>query len=320
MIDILHIARDVLDNEITGLKALQSSIGKSFIEAVSTLADTKGRTIVTGMGKSGHVARKIASTLSSTGTPALYVHPGEASHGDLGMITRNDTILALSKSGETSELQDLLAYASRFSIKLVAITGGKKSTLSETATTTIVLPSVSEACDITHAPTTSTTMMMALGDALAISLLRSKGVTATDFHGFHPGGNLGAALRRVSTLMHSATPERLLPLCDDQTPMKQAINTLTKGGFGCIGITDTKGILVGILTDGDVRRHFDEEISSKPISEVMTKAPKTVEPTTIAGDALAIMSAGKITSLFVVENGKPVGLLHIHDCIASGVV
>lgn len=321
--DSIATARKVLDNEIAGLNALRDQLGDEYSAMVAILRATKGRIIVTGMGKSGHVARKIASTFSSTGTPAYYVHPGEASHGDLGMITSQDTILALSKSGETAELGDLLGYAKRFSIPVTAISAGTNSSLINLATASIVLPDIAEACTITNAPTTSTTMMIAAGDALAISLMRDKGMTANEFHGFHPGGLLGAALRRVEDLMHKDVGA--LPLCNENADLNQAITIMNEGGFGCVGILDSSGKLSGILTDGDLRRLFVQSGSrdnndSPKVAALMTRSPKTVEPDTIAGDALALMNSDKITALFVLKNQKPVGLLHIHDCLASGVV
>ncbi len=313
----LEVGRDVLTVEITGLEALKASLDGEFSRAVEILKNVKGKIIATGMGKSGHVARKIAATLSSTGAPAIFVHPGEASHGDLGMITRDDGILALSKSGETPEMSDLLAYAQRFSVPLVAITCGASSTLAAKANARLILPDAKEACGETRAPTTSTTMMMALGDALAVALLRDKGFTASDFHGFHPRGNLGAALRRVRDMMHG---DERLPLCIDTAPLADAVRTLNAGGFGCVGIVDREGLLVGILTDGDLRRAFGKADPALPVSVVMTKTPKTVAPDTLAGEALAILSKGKITALFVTADGKPVGLLHVHDCLSTGVL
>lgn len=313
----VEIARGVLDLEIKGLEALRDSLGAGFEQTVTLLKSARGRVIVTGMGKSGHVAHKIASTLSSTGAPALYVHPAEASHGDLGMIARDDVILALSKSGETPELRDLLGYAARFSIPVAAITCGAGSALAKAAKALILLPKADEACNETRAPTTSTTMMMAAGDALAIALLREKGFTAADFHGFHPGGNLGAALRRVKDLMHdlSATP-----LCPEAASTREAVEVLNNGGFGCVGLVDKNGLLTGILTDGDLRRKFAAVDPASPVREVMTKSPKTVFPDTLAGDALALLSRNKITAVFVVENDRPVGLLHVHDCLSTGVL
>lgn len=318
MFDPLATGRDVLRTEIAGLEALSKSLDGSFGKVISVLAAVKGRIIVTGMGKSGHVARKIAATLASTGAPSLFVHPAEASHGDLGMVVREDAILALSKSGETEELRALLAYAARFSIPVIAMTAGKSSTLARAAVALIALPPAAEACGETRAPTTSTTMMMAAGDAIAVALLRARGFTATDFQDFHPGGNLGAALRRVSDLMHH---ERELPLCTDGTQLETAVAAMSKAGFGCIGVIDRSGALIGILTDGDLRRLFGRDLKSATIGAVMTRNPKTVSPSTLAGEALAALSDRKITALFVVdESKKPVGLLHVHDCLASGVL
>lgn len=313
----LEAGRDVLALEIAGLEALKASLDGEFSRAVDLLKGVRGKIIATGMGKSGHVARKIAATLSSTGAPAIFVHPGEASHGDLGMITREDGVLALSKSGETPEMSDLLAYAQRFSVPIVAVTCGANSTLAKTAAACIVLPDAKEACGETRAPTTSTTMMMALGDALAVTLLRDKGFTASDFHGFHPRGNLGQALRRVSDMMHA---HERLPLCIDTAPLDDAVRTLNAGGFGCVGIVDREGRLVGILTDGDLRRAFGRADPTSPVAAFMTKTPKTVAPDTLAGEALALLSKGKITALFVTEGDKPVGLLHVHDCLSTGVL
>ncbi len=334
--DPLNVARDVLDKEINGLAALRDSLGDTFEKAAELLSAPRaaqsisnptsstqpisphGRIIVTGMGKSGHIARKIAATFASTGAPSLFVHPAEASHGDLGMIAPQDVVLALSKSGETHELHNIVSHAKRFSIPLVAITGGAGSTLAKAAAVTILLPNAVEACDQTRAPTTSTTMMLAVGDALAVALLRQKGFTSAAFRDFHPGGNLGAALRRVKDLMH--TDLSSLPLCPEHTSLSDAVHKMTAGGFGCIGVTNSADHLIGMLTDGDLRRRFGEATPDQPLAVIMTRAPKTVTPDTLAGEALRLMSDGKITALFVVENGAPVGLLHIHDCLAVGVL
>ncbi|WP_428409417.1 KpsF/GutQ family sugar-phosphate isomerase [Hyphococcus sp.] len=313
----LDIARNVLALEIKGLETLKSSLGSDFAAAVDLIHKAKGRVVVTGMGKSGHVARKIAATFSSTGTPALFVHPAEASHGDLGMISKDDVVLALSKSGETAELGDLLAYTARFSIPVVAITSVAGSALSKSSQIDLILPDIEEACGETFAPTTSTTMMMALGDALAVALLRARGFSASDFQGFHPGGKLGAALRKARDLMHG--PEKL-PLAGLDAPMTEVVAIISAGGFGCAGIVDDKGLLKGIITDGDIRRHFTNGAQSKTAAEVMTKNPRTAYPETLAGDILAYMSKNKITALFVIENEKPVGLVHVHDCLSIGVV
>jgi arabinose-5-phosphate isomerase len=317
MANSLDIARTVLALEIMGLEALQASLGDDFAAAVGLIQKAKGRLAVTGMGKSGHVARKIAATFSSTGTPALFVHPAEASHGDLGMISRDDVILALSKSGETAELGDLLAYAARWSIPVVSITSAAQSALAKAAKIALTLPDIEEACGETFAPTTSTTMMMALGDALAVALLRARGFSASDFQGFHPGGKLGAALRKARDLMHDADA---LPLVALKTPMTKVVETISSGKFGCAGVVDEKGLLKGIITDGDIRRHFTRNAQNQIAEEVMTKNPHTAKPDTLAGDVLALMSKTKITALFVIENEKPVGIIHVHDCLSIGVV
>lgn len=317
MSDPLDIARNVLALEIKGLEALKAGLGSDFAAAVALIHKAKGRVVVTGMGKSGHIARKIAATFSSTGTPALFVHPAEASHGDLGMISRDDVVLALSKSGETAELGDLLAYTARFSIPVVAITSVAGSALSKSAQIDLILPDIEEACGETFAPTTSTTMMMALGDALAVALLRARGFSASDFQGFHPGGKLGAALRKARDLMHG--PDAL-PLASLDAPMTDVVAIISKGGFGCAGIVDESGFLKGIITDGDIRRHFSNGAQSKTAAEVMTENPRTAYPETLAGDILAYMSKNKITTIFVIEQDKPVGLVHVHDCLSVGVV
>ena len=313
----VDIAREVIALEIAGLNALKASLDGGFTAVVGLLGAAEGRIIVTGMGKSGHVAHKIASTFASTGAPATFVHPGEASHGDLGMISSKDVILALSKSGETAELRDLLAYAARFSIPLAAITCVEGSTLEKAATACLILPKATEACGETRAPTTSTTMMMASGDAMAVALLRKRGFTADDFQGFHPGGNLGAALRRVRDLMH---PAEKLPLVKMSASLPEAVKTISAGGFGCVGVVDDAGALQGIITDGDLRRQLETGLAKKTAAEVMTKSPQTAAPDTLAGDVLALLSREKITALFVVENEQPIGLVHVHDCLSTGVL
>lgn len=317
MTDPLLIARDVISQEIKGLEILKEALGEDFASAVALLNSAEGRVVVTGMGKSGHVARKIAATLASTGTPALFVHPAEASHGDLGMISADDVILALSKSGETSELGDLLAHAARFTIPIVSITADARSTLAKAAVVALNLPPADEACGETFAPTTSTTMMMALGDALAVALLRERGFTAGDFQGFHPGGKLGAALRRARDLMHGTDA---LPLTAEETPMPQVVETISSGGFGCVGVVDKDGLLKGVITDGDIRRQFDKIAPDKLARDVMTKEPRTAAPDSLAGDVLAHMSRNKITAIFVIEDGRPVGIVHVHDCLSIGVL
>ncbi len=317
MTKYLEIASEVIELEISGLEALKSALDERFAGVVDLLKAAAGRIVVTGMGKSGHVARKLAATLSSTGSPAMFVHPAEASHGDLGMISPKDVILALSKSGETAELGDLLAYARRFSIPVAAMTFQSDSTLAKTAAAAFILPPMREACGETRAPTTSTTMMMAAGDALAVALLRDRGFTADDFQGFHPGGNLGAALKRVTDLMHDADK---LPLASPDTGMLDVVKIITDGGFGCAGVVDKDGALIGIITDGDLRRHYRADLAVMTAREVMTEGPRTSPPEALAGDVLALMSREKITALFVVKDRRPIGIVHVHDCLSIGVL
>jgi arabinose-5-phosphate isomerase len=317
----LDAGRRVLRLEAQGLDALATSLGDGFTRVLDVLVAGTGRITVTGMGKSGHIARKIAATLASTGTPAQFVHPGEASHGDLGMIAPGDAVLAMSNSGDTTELNDIVLYTRRFAIPLVAMTAQAQSALAEAADATLILPQAPEACPMGLAPTTSTIMMLALGDAVAIALLERKGFSAKDFQVLHPGGSLGRKLLRVSEIMHG--PEEL-PLCRPETPMAEAILTMTKGTFGCVGITRDDGELVGIITDGDLRRHMNPGLLEARAAEVMTGPPRTIRPQALAAEALGIMNGLRnerpITSLFVVEEARPVGILHIHDCLRAGVV
>lgn len=312
----LVVARRVLATEARAIDALAASLGGQFGAAIDTLAAVGGRVVVTGMGKSGHVARKIAATLASTGTPALFVHPGEASHGDLGMITAEDAVLALSNSGETPELGNLVAYTRRFSIPLVAMTGRPASTLVDTADVALVLPDSPEACPMGLAPTTSTTVMLALGDAIAVALLERKGFSAENFHVFHPGGRLGQRLVRVRDIMHGGAA---VPLATFGTAMAEALLTMTAKSFGCVGITDREGVLAGIVTDGDLRRHMSENLLALSAETVMTPAPKVISPDALAAEALALMNGASITSLFVVADRRPVGIVHVHDCLRAGV-
>jgi arabinose-5-phosphate isomerase len=275
--------------------------------------------VVSGMGKSGHVGRKIAATLASTGTPALFVHPAEASHGDLGMIVVGDVIVALSNSGETAELADLVAHSRRFGIGLIAITGRAESALATAADVVLILPDAPEACPNGLAPTTSTTMQIALGDALAVALLTRKGFTARDFRQFHPGGKLGARLRKVAALMHSGAA---VPLADEATRMDRALIIMTEARFGVLGVTDAAGHLIGVVTDGDLRRAMGPDLLGRTVAEVMTRGPRTIGPDDLAAEALHRMNAGArpITSLFVTDAaGVPVGILHIHDLLRAGV-
>lgn len=313
--DITH-GRAVLEQEIKGLQALSETLDGEFARAVECIANIKGRVIVSGMGKSGHIARKIAATMSSTGTPAHFVHPGEASHGDLGMITKDDAVLALSNSGETAELSDVIGYCKRFAIPLIAMVRRKGSMLVEAADIPMVLPDIAEASP-TNAPTTSTTMMLALGDALAVALIERRGFTPNDFSVFHPGGKLGKAFIRVEDLMHGNGE---LPLVKENDPMRDVLLVITAKSFGCAGVVDAQGRLAGIVTDGDLRRHMQPDLLGKPAAEVMTKQPLTIRPTALAEEALGIMNSKSITTLFVVEDGVPVGIIHIHDCLRAGIV
>ncbi len=302
---------------ITALRdAVDDGLGNAFIAAVDLIRGARGRVIVTGMGKSGHVGRKIAATLASTGTPAHFVHPGEASHGDLGMITDDDVIMALSWSGETAELKHLIDYSRRFNIGLIAVSAVADSTLGQSADVVLALPQAREACPHNLAPTTSTLMQAALGDALAVALLESRGFTAVDFGKFHPGGRLGALLKFVSNVMHSGDA---IPLVALGTRMADAVVEMSTKGFGCVGVTGAHDNLVGIITDGDLRRHMRSDLLDALVDEVMTPAPKTVRPDQLASEALEIINSSKITALIVAEAGKPVGIVNFHDLLRAGV-
>lgn len=317
----IHSAQRTLELEGEGLALvrahLDNGLAEPFATAVQLLEAARGRVIVTGIGKSGHVGQKIAATFASTGTPSFFVHPSEASHGDLGMITRDDVILALSWSGETVELKNIITFSRRFRVPLISITSRSDSALGKNSDVVLELPRAKEACPHGLAPTTSTTMQLAIGDCLAIALLEAKGFTAHDFKVFHPGGSLGASLKYVSDLMHKGAE---LPIADKGAAMGEALVTMTQKAFGCLGIVDGKGKLVGIVTDGDLRRHMGESLLKAKAADIMTRKPKTVTPGTLASAALEIMNASRITALFVVEKGKPVGILHVHDLLRAGVV
>ena len=295
--------------------AMQDGLGRPFAAAIDLISAARGRVIVSGMGKSGHVGHKIAATLASTGTPAFFVHPAEASHGDLGMVTRDDVILALSWSGETVELKNLIDYSRRFRIGLIAVTVEADSTLGRAADVVLALPSAREACPHNLAPTTSSLMQLALGDALAIALLESRGFTAMDFRDLHPGGRLGAALTFVRDLMHGGSA---MPLVARGTPMSDALVEMSSKGFGCVGIVDG-GALVGIITDGDLRRHMRPDLLDERVDAVMTRGPNTVRPDQLASETLEFLNAMKRTVLFVVEGTTPVGIVHMHDLLRAGV-
>lgn len=314
MADYIETARRVIQTEMRGLSALADGLDDKFVRAVEMLLAVKGRVIVSGMGKSGHVGRKIAATLASTGTPAQFVHPAEASHGDLGMVTPADLALVLSNSGETPELADLIAHTRRFSIPLIGVAARPTSTLMRQADVGLVLPAAEEACGNGIVPTTSTTMTLALGDALAIALMEHRKFTPEHFRTFHPGGKLGALLAKVGDLMH-----RDLPLVAEDAPMSEALLVISQMGYGVTGVINAAGTLVGIITDGDLRRHMQGLLDLKAAA-VMTRAPKTIDPDALAEAALAQMQDRKITCLFAVQDGTPQGILHIHDCLRAGLV
>ena len=301
------------------INALENGLSKPFNQAVQTVLNSEGRVVVTGVGKSGHVGAKIAATLASTGTPAFFLHAAEAGHGDLGMITNHDTIIALSWSGGSTELHSILNYKARFAIPLIAITSKPASPLGEQSDICLTMPKAEEACPHNLAPTTSTTMQLAIGDALAISLLEARGFSSTDYGTFHPGGQLGARLKTVGDIMHT---DNAMPLANDSTPMSEAIITMSEKGFGCLGITNANGTLTGVITDGDLRRHMGSNLLTKTTGDVMTKNPITTTAEKLAVTALETMNNsgfGGINALFVIEDEKPKGIVHIHDLLRIGV-
>jgi arabinose-5-phosphate isomerase len=318
----LESARRTLATEAEGIAALRAALagplGQAFVAATRLLAAAAGRVVVSGMGKSGHIGRKIASTLASTGTPALYVHPGEASHGDLGMVAKGDVVVALSNSGDTEELSDIVAYTKLRDIKLIAITARASSALADAADVALVVPNSPEACPMGLAPTTSTTAMLALGDALAVALLERKGFSPDQFHVLHPGGRLGRRFLRVADLMHAGDA---MPLANPDMKMADAILVMSEKRLGCVGVVDAAGKLVGIVTDGDLRRHMTPDLLSKHVHEIMTPRPKTIARNALVAEAVGFMTNAErpFTNLWVVENGRPVGILHMHDCLRAGV-
>lgn len=311
------IGQEVIEKEAKALLTLKASLGTSFSEAVELIGQAEGRIIVTGMGKSGHISNKIAATLASTGTPSFFVHPSEASHGDLGMVSKKDVIIALSNSGETKELSDILFFAKRHGIPLIAITQKNESTLASLATITLSIPHVAEACPNGLAPTTSSTMMLALGDALAVSLLKRRAFSKEDFKALHPGGQLGARLKRIADVMHTGDQVPLVPLT---ATMEEAVLVMTQKSFGCVGVTDEKKALCGIITDGDLRRHMSPTLLKEPVSKVMTQNPKTIRGSALVEEALHKMD-GVITSLFITnDHHEPEGIVHIHDLLRLGAL
>ena len=309
---IIKTAKKVINTEIKGLETLSKKLDKNFAKAVNILRKTNGKIVVTGVGKSGIIAKKIASTLSSTGSPSQFIHSTEASHGDLGMINNKDVVLAFTFSGKTIELNDVFIYSKERKIPLIIITGKSNSKLENISTVCIEISNLKEACPLNLAPTTSTTAMLALGDAIAISLMKSKKFTKKNFYSFHPGGQLGKKLLLVKNVMHSG---KKLPLINENVPMTTAIIEMTKKRFGCLGVISKTNNLIGIITDGDLRRHMEDNILEKKTSYIMTKKPKTVGENIFAIEALNIMKKNKITQVFVTKNNKPIGILHIHDCI-----
>ncbi|CAG0965600.1 MAG: KpsF/GutQ family sugar-phosphate isomerase [Rhizobiaceae bacterium] len=309
-----------VEAEQSGLAALKSALedglSAPFADAVEVLSQIRGRVIVTGVGKSGHIGSKIAATLASTGTPSFFVHPAEANHGDLGMIAKDDAIVAVSWSGETFELKGIVAYARRFSIPLIAITAGGASTLAREATVVLALPRAPEACPHGLAPTTSTMLQLVIGDALAVALLEARGFTPEHFRTFHPGGQLGASLTQIRDVMHVGDR---VPLVASGTSMAEAVVQISQKGFGCVAVTGADGRLEGIITDGDLRRNLGDGLLGRTVDEVMTRSPKTVDPDTLAATALQIVNSSAITTLMVVEAGRPVGIVHLHDLLRIGV-
>ncbi len=312
-------ARRAIEIESRGLAALAASLdgplGEALTKAVETILAASGRVIVSGMGKSGHIARKLAATLSSTGTPAAFVHPAEASHGDLGMITTNDVVIMLSNSGESAELKDILNYCARFSVPMIAITANAASTMARAADIVLQLPSVEEACPNGLAPTTSTLLQLALGDAMAVALLDAKGFSADDFRNFHPGGKLGAQIKHARNIMHR---DNALPLVLEDAPLADAVSIMSKHRFGCVGVIDASGKLLGMITDGDLRRHFGG--ATRAVAEIMTRNPTTISPDMLAAEVIELINTRRITAVFVVDAaGRPEGLVHIHDLLREGV-
>ncbi len=314
----LASAKRTIDKEVEALRMMENELDENLSKALDLIESCRGRIIVTGMGKSGHIGRKIAATFASTGTPAFFVHPSEASHGDLGMLTTADVVLAISNGGESKELSDILLYCKRFGIPLIAITKNPQSSLGKNSDLVLKLPDDGEACPLGLAPTSSTTATLVMGDILAVDMMERKGFSETDYKQRHPGGKLGAILRRVSDLMHSGAE---MPIVNEDTVMQEALLEMTSKMLGCVGIINKKGELVGIITDGDLRRWLSPELITEKACKVMTKNPQTISPDALAIEALNKMNnTGKgITNLFVVEGKKPVGVIHIHDCLRAGV-
>jgi len=310
-----------IETERRGLEALERALADGlagpFSRAVEIIGDITGRVVITGVGKSGHIGNKLAASLASTGTPAFFVHPVEANHGDLGMITQDDVIIAMSWGGESAELRGIISYSRRFSIPMIAITAGEASTLARESDVVLLLPKEQEACPHGLAPTTSTMLQLAIGDALTVALLEARGFTAEDFRTFHPGGKLGASLSHVADIMHKGDS---VPLVKLGTGMREAVTTLAKMRFGCVGVIDDDGCLCGIVTDGDIARNLGTSLAEMLVEEVMTRNPKTVKETTLATSAMAVLNRHNISALIVVDDARqPVGIVHFHDLLRIGV-
>ena len=314
----IQVAKQTIDREIEALRVLKDSLDNTLTKALDVLQQTKGRVIITGMGKSGHIARKIAATMASTGTPAFFLHPGEASHGDLGMVTTSDVVVAISNGGESKELSDILVYCKRFNVPTIAITKNPQSSLGQNCDMVLKLPDNGEACPLGLAPMSSTTATLVMGDILAADLMVRKGFTAEDFKLRHPGGKLGAILRHVSDIMHTGDE---MPLVDENAIMQDALITMSAKMLGCVGIINADGDLIGMITDGDLRRWMAPNLIEEKVNKVMTKNPRTIRGEPLIAEAVNVMNnTGRgITNLFVVEGKKPVGVVHIHDCLRAGV-
>ncbi len=315
--DLLEIGTQAIRNEVIGLEKLASLLSNSFVDAVTCILQARGRVVVAGMGKSGHIGKKIAATFASTGTPSLFVHPAEASHGDLGMIEKRDVVIAISKSGESPELSDILTYCRRFAIPVIAMTAHDESSLGKAADHLLLLPEVEEACPLGLAPTTSTTMTLALGDALAIACLRARDFQPAQFREFHPGGKLGQKLTRVKDVMHG--PE-MLPMVSEEAEVRLAVVEMSRGRFGCVGVCAADGKLIGIFTDGDLRRHIGDLDLASPVRALMTPQPYQIDPEALIADVSYLFTEKRIPSVFVCQEGKPVGLVHVHDLLQKGFV
>ncbi len=318
--EMIESARRVIDMEISGLNVMRDSFGDAFVQAVHLMANVSGRVIVSGMGKSGHIGQKIAATMASTGTPAFFVHPSEASHGDLGMLTPNDVLLTISNSGESREMADIISFSRRFGIPMIAITSNPESTMAKAADLTLLIPGkkdAPEACPLGLAPTTSTTTTLAMGDALAVALIEEKGFSAEEFKDRHPGGKLGNVLMRTSDIMAMADE---LPIVTENMKMSEALIVMTAKSWGCLGVVNDAGVLTGIITDGDLRRHMNIDLVAQPASAIMTPNPKTIDKSLLCVEALRLMNQSKITSLFVVDGEqRPIGLLHLHALLQAGI-